>query len=307
MRLAKGQKLSARYKSIERQSYLLIALPLIGFFTFTLYPIVWSIIKSFYFYDQVPSHTVFTGLQNFKNLFADGAYWKTWVATFKFMIYKLPFEVFLTLILAVLLGKKLKGSGFFRGFYYMPCVISVAIVGLIFSNFFDYFGFLNHQMVRFGIIKEPIDWFATEGTAFFVLCIGSIWSHFGTNVLYFSAAITNVPDDLYEAAEIDGAGSIRKFWSITIPMIAPVFRTILLLAINGTLHVGEYIVVLTNGAPAGSTHTVGSYMITQFLPGFVTGAPNIGYGCAMALVNSIIYGLVAVIYRKLSDKMKTVY
>ncbi len=307
MRLAKGQNRSERYKSIERQSYLLIALPLIGFFVFTLYPLVWSIIKAFYYYNQVPSETVFTGMQNFKNLFADTAYWKTWIATFKFALYKLPFEVFITLILAVLLGKKIKGAGFFRGFYYMPCVVSVAIVGLIFSNMFDYFGFLNHQMVRLGIIDAPIDWFATEGAAFFVLCFGSIWNSFGTNVLYFSAAITNVPDDLYEAAEIDGAGAVRKFWSITIPMIAPVFQTILLLAINGTIKVADYIVVLTNGAPAGATHTVGSYMITQFLPGFATGTPNIGYGCAMALINSIIYGTVAIIYNKLSEKLKNVY
>lgn len=307
MGLAKVHNRSARYKSIERQSYLLIALPLIGFFVFTLYPIAWSVVKAFYHYNQIPSQTVFTGLQNFKNLFRDVAYWKTWISTFKFMIYKLPFEVFISLILAVLLGKKIKGAGFFRGFYYMPCVVSVAIVGLIFSNLFDYFGFLNDQMVRLGIIDAPIDWFATEKSAFFVLCIGSIWSNFGTNVLYFSAAITNVPDDLYEAAEIDGAGPIRKFWNITIPMIAPVFQTILLLAINGTLHVSEYIVVLSNGAPAGATHTVGSYMITQFLPGFVTGVPNIGYGCAMALVNSIIYGTVAVVYSKLSEKMKNVY
>ena len=120
---------------------------------------------------------------------------------------------------------------------------------------------------------------------------------------YFKA----IPAAMWEAAEIDGAGKIRKFFSVTLPMISPVFQTILLLAINGTLHIGEYIIVMTNGAPAGKTHTVGSYVISTFLPGFSTGNPNIGYGCAMALCSSVIYGLVALIYMKASKKMQEVY
>ena len=90
-------------------------------------------------------------------------------------------------------------------------------------------------------------------------------------------------------------------------MIAPVFQTILLLAINGTMQCGEYIVAFTNGAPGGATNTVGSYMIKSFLPGFASGAPNVGYGCAMAIITSCLSALVAGVYMKLSKKMKEVY
>lgn len=293
---------------MEKQCYLLLLLPLTGFFVFQIYPILWSISKSFFYYDQVPSNTRFVGLENFIDIFASNAkYWRSWLTTLEFTLYKLPFEVPLALVLALLLSKKVKGSSLFRTVFFMPTVISVALSSVIFTNLFQYFGFFNDFFMKLGLIHEPIDWFASKGTAMFVLVMGSVWANFGINVLYFSAALTNVPDDLYEAAELDGANALRKFWSITLPMIAPVFQTILLLAINGTLHVGEYVLVMTNGAPAGTTHTVGSFMLANYVPGFASGDINIGYGCAIAFVNSAIYGAVAIGYMKLSARMQDVY
>ena len=90
-------------------------------------------------------------------------------------------------------------------------------------------------------------------------------------------------------------------------MIAPVASTILLLAINGTLHVGEYIIVTTGGGPAGTTHTVGSYLIDAFVPGFADSAVNIGYGCALSLITTIIYSVIAIIYTRLTKKMQNIY
>lgn len=116
-----------------------------------------------------------------------------------------------------------------------------------------------------------------------------------------------MPEDLYEAAEIDGAGKVRKFFKITIPMIAPIFQTILLLAINGTLQTGEIIILMTNGAPAGLTHTAASYIISKFVPGFAESGVNIGYGCALSIINSCIFGTVAIVYSKLTSKLQNLY
>ena len=289
------------------QSYLLLSLPLIGFFVFTIYPILWAALKALYYFDNIPSNTKFTGIQNFINLLGDTNYWSAWITTFKIALYKLPFEVPLALIVAILLMNTKKFAGFFRTMYFMPQVVSISIVGVIFTNLFDCFGFINAFLQKLNPSIGVIDWFQSPSLALVAVIIGSLWSGFGINVLYFSAALTNVPEDLYEAAEIDGAGRLRKFFSVTLPMISPVFQTILLLAINGTLHIGEYIIVMTNGAPAGRTHTVGSYVISTFLPGFSTGNPNIGYGCAMALCSSVVYGLVALVYLKASKKMQEVY
>ena len=90
---------------------------------------------------------------------------------------------------------------------------------------------------------------------------------FGINVIYFIAALNNVPEECYEAAKIDGATKWQTFKSIQLPLMAPVMQTILLLSINGTLHVGEYVYVMTGGAPGGTTHTVMSYLLSKYTPG----------------------------------------
>lgn len=305
-----GHMKTKKTLSNQAQCYLLLALPIIGFLSFTLYPILWAVSKSFFYYTGAAVVTRFTGLENFTSLLSDTGYWSSWIFTLKFTGWKMLFEIPGALILAVMIGRLSKGAGFFRASYYMPNMISIAIVGVIFTNLFDFFGFINALLKSVNI--APVDWFSQTNSATFVLVLGSIWASFGINVLYFSAAIANVPNALYEAAEIDGAGPVVKFFHVTIPMILPVFQTILLLAINGTLHVSEYILAVTNGAPGGTTNTVGSYLVLNFLPGFVSimslpTAPNLGYGSAMAIANSVIYGGIAVIYMKLTKKMNEGY
>ena len=294
-------------QSTELQCYALLALPLIGFFVFKIYPIFWAALKSLYFDELIPGKERFVGLKNFVTAFADMTYWRAWKVTLEFTLIKVPIEICVALVLAVMLKQKLKGSGFYRSMYFMPTIISTTIVAVIFANMFDYFGFINYNLQKFGFIKQPIDWFSSKKGAMAVLILGSMWANFGTNVIYFTAALTNVPDDLYEAATIDGASRFRQFMSITIPMIAPVFQTILLLAINGTIQTGEYVVIMTNGAPGGMTHTAASYLISTFVPGFASGRVNVGYGCALSIVSSVIYGCVAIVYTKLSAKMQKVY
>ncbi len=294
-------------RSMELQCYALLALPLIGFFVFTIYPILWAASKAFFFDELIPGQQRFVGFKNFITAFSDKAYWNGWKVTLQFTVIKLPIEIMIALVLAVALKQKLKGSGFYRAMYFLPTVISTTIVAVIFANMFDYFGFVNHTLAKIGLLKEPIDWFSSKNGALAILIIGSMWACFGTNVIYFTAALTNVPEDLYEAATLDGASKLRQFISITVPMIAPVFQTILLLGINGSLQTGEYVVIMTNGAPGGMTHTAASYLISTFVPGFAQGRVNVGYGCALSLVSSAIYGMVALIYSKLSAKMQNVY
>lgn len=294
--------------SVSTQCYLLIGLQIIGFFVFTIYPILWAAAKAWFFYDGVDAHTAFVGWENFKTIFVkDHAYWRTWITTFKFTFYKTIVEIPIALLLATLLSRRLKGSDFFRSMFYLPNIISVAIIGVMFSNMFDFFGVMNSLLMKVGLISAPIDWFANTKTALAVLVLGSAWQTFGINVLYFCAALNNVPKDMYEAADIDGAGTFTQFFKITLPMIAPVFSTLMLLSINGTLHTSDYILVMTNGAPAGTTFTVGAYMIKKFVPGFAEGVVNIGYGCALAIITSMIYSAIAIIYLKSTEKLKNIY
>lgn len=300
--------MNKRRLNVTLQVYAILAFPLLGFFVFTIRGQVWAAIKSFYFYNLVDSQTKFVGLKNFITIFTkDVTYWETWRNTIVFALYKLPFEVPLALLIALLLNKKLKATGVFRTIYYAPCVVSVAVVGVLFMGMFEHDGLINAYLTGCGLAKEPIDWFSNGFYALTALVIGSVWQCIGTNILYFLGALQNVPEELYEAAYLDGMSRVGMFFKITLPLIAPVFQVILLMAINGTLQTSDYILVTTNGAPGGQTMSVMAYQVNQFMPGFASGSPDIGYGCAMAIITSLILAMVGFGYLKISNKLSNLY
>lgn len=299
---------SRRRRAKSAAAYLMLAPQIIGFLVFSFYPILWAAQKAWFYYTGAPFDTRFVSFENFRRVFAeDAVYWRTWLTTLKFAAFKLPVEIPLALVLAVILNGRVKGKSFFRSVYFLPHIISIAIVGLIFSNMFDYFGIVNSWLIKLGLIEREISWFETTGRSMSVLVTSGVWATFGINVLYFVAALSNVPEELYEAAVIDGAGTVRKFFNITLPMIAPVFQTILLLSLNGTLQTNEAVLVTTGGAPGGTTYTVMSYQVSKFVPGFVTETVNIGYGCAMSIVTSLILCSIALIYSKASERLQDIY
>ncbi len=307
---AKNNVVKEKYDKLEvLQCYLMISMQIIGLLVVTIYPICWAIRLAWYYYDGVISTTRFVGFQNFITIFTkDTVYWKSWLTTIKFTLMKLPIELPFAMCIALLLNAKIKAKSFFRSVFFLPTLIGSAIIGVIFFSLFDYFGIMNSLLIKLGVISSSIDWFAEPATAMIVLVIGSVWSTFGSNVLYFLAALKNIPAELYESAEIDGASKFVVFFKITLPMMAPILQMILLLSINGTLHVGDFVLVMTGGGPSGSTHTVMSYIINAFVPGFATDQLiNIGYGCALSLITSIFMTIIAVIYMKMSKKLSNMY
>jgi ABC-type sugar transport system permease subunit len=286
----------------------MISPSIIGFFVFTLYPMLWAISKSFNYYTGVDSQTMFVGLENFKNAFvsSDG-YWTALGNSFLFTIGKLPIELPLALLLALIVSKKYPGFKTARIGLYFPTIISVTVVGLVFTNLFSYSGYINGILQKFGMLSEPIDFFSKKSTAMMILIIASVWQTFGINTIYFIVALSNVPEDVYESAKLDGAGPFVTFFKITLPLIAPVFATILLLAINGSLQTGDIVLNLTNGAPGGQTEVAQTYLLKKMVPGFASPSANIGAGCATAIINAFIYAGVAVIYKKISNKVVSYY
>lgn len=302
----KKNKLSKRTKN-DIQSYIMLSPQIIGFLLFSIFPLIWAIRLSWFSYNGIAEQTRFVGWENFVTLMSDTSYWSSLANTFLFFLMKLPFEIPVAMFLAVLLSKKLRGAGFFRAMYYMPHVISVAITALVFTNMFSYFGFINGWLQNLHITELPIEWFGTKFKAMFVLVLADTWRSFGVNVMYFMAAIQNVPEDVYEAAKIDGAGKLTTFFRITLPLIAPVMQVILMMSVIGTLGTNELVLVLTNGAPGGTTHTVKSYIFQNYAPGMADMNVNIGYGCAMSLVTGLILAAITLTYMKFSEKMKSIY
>jgi len=284
------------------QAVLMIAPMLLGFLLFTYVPIAY--ILRYALYKSNGFTATYIGFQNFVRLFTrDVAYWNSLITTFILTFGKLAVEIPLALLLALLLSKKRKFTGFFRIMLFTPTVISAAIAGLIFSLMFGAFnGTVNGLLQSAGMISAPISWFSYKGTALFVIGAASVWNNFGINMIFFLMALQSVPEELYECAAIDGVNSFQRFFSITLPMIGPTFQVVLLNAIVGSLKMADLILATTNGQPGGQTEVVMTYVFKYFF-GYDGRSVEVGYASAMSVVTAIILAAVAYLYMRMSKKL----
>lgn len=290
------------------QSYLMLSPQLIGFIVFTIYPVYWVLRWAWYDYDSVQA--TFIGFDNFIRIFTrDERYWQSLLNTVVLAFGKLAVEIPLALLLAVLLNGKLRGRNLFRTVFFMPNIVSVAVIGLLFYFLFATFeGIVNNVLLDLGMIVESINWFGGKWTSMFVIAIASVWENFGINMLFFLAGLQSVPKDLYEAAEIDGANRLQQFTRITVPMLAPVIQVVMMLAIIGSLKVTDLVLVLTNGQPGGSTEVVMTYIFKFFFRfGEGPDALQIGYAASMGLVTAILIGMITAVYFWLTRRMSKIY
>ncbi len=290
----------------EIQSYIMISPQLIGLVVFSIYPILWVFRYSFYDYDGITA--TFTGLDNFVRAFTrDPQYWKSVLNTMIIAYGKLIIELPLALLAAVLLSHKLvKIKKPFNLIYYLPKVTGTASNAMIFTFLFASFnGVVNNMLMKIGIINAPISWFSNTWSSFAVIMIMAIWSGFATNTLYFMAGVQSISDDVIEASEIDGANKIQQFFYVTLPMLAPTVRVILMLAMVNGMKIMNEVLLLTNGGPAGTTDVV---MLRIYKMYYQTdGMPELGYASALGVITTVIIGIVTAIYLKISKKADEVY
>lgn len=303
------KKIKKLHSANKIQEILMITPMTIGFLLFSVYPIIWVLRWSFFKYNGY-SEPVFVGLGNFIRVFSrDPAYWNSLKNTFLIAGMKMIFEIPLALVLAVLLNNKIKGSSFFRVVFFLPSVFSIAVVGLIFSILFGaYNGIVNAILKNIGLITQNISWFSDKGHAMFVIILVSLWTTFGLNMIYFLMGLQNISKSLYECASIDGANEVQQFFYITMPLVAPILQLVLMLSVSGTMKMTDLILVLTNGAPGGSTEVVMTYIFKYFFSYGESAAMEVqfGYASSMAVVTAVILGIVTLIYLKVSKKMQEV-
>lgn len=296
--------ISVSHRKDNIQAILMVLPFFLGFILFSYIPI-FSILRYSVTDYQGFGASTYTGFANFTRLFTrDVDFWWSIANTFILSFCKLLVEIPLALLLAVFLSKDLKGTGFFRVTLFMPAVISAAIIGLIFSLLFASFnGMVNTILQNIGVIEKPINWFGTKWSAMFVLGVASVWQNYGINMMFFLMALQSIPNELYECADLDGATGLAKFFKITLPMIAPVFQSILLMAIVGSMKVCDLVISLTNGQPGGKTEVVMTYVYKYF---FGNSGKNIevGYASAMSVITAIILAFITFIYLRFTKKMK---
>ena len=227
----------------------------------------------------------FLGLDNYKKMLSDVNVRIAILNSVKMMVLTVVFEVGIGFVLAVMVSNIKKGQQFFRTVYFFPIVISATAIGLMFKLFYNYNGgMLNQILEAFG--KEPVNWLKPE-LAFLMVCVPTLWSYVGFYFVILLTGLSDISDDIYEAASIDGCTKFKQVFYITLPMMKTVIGTCVTLAVTGALKVFDLPwVMVPNGAPQGLTHFMGTYMYqTAFAMN------NYDYGSTIAVV-IVILGIV---------------
>ena len=270
----------------ERTAGIIFTLPFtIGFLLFMIVPMGISLYYSFCSYD-ILSPPVFTGLQNFKTMFADETFYKSIKVTFFFAFVSVPLRLLFALIVAMLLLKSTKLTGFYRAAYYLPSIIGGSVaVAILWKRMFATDGVINKLLQAVGI-NCTMSWLGNTKTAIWVLIILAVWQ-FGSSMLIFLSSLKQIPQSLYEAANVDGANGISKFFRITLPLLTPtIFFNLVMQMINGFLAFTQSYII-TQGKPMNSTLFYTVYMYQQSFEFY-----NTGYGAALAWVMLAIIGLI---------------
>ncbi len=271
----------------------IFVLPLVvGMLVFTLYPVLKSLIYSFHRYNDASVYE-FIGFGNFRLMFTDDSeeILKVFSNTFLYAIITVPLNLFLSYFLAVIVNQKIRGVNVFRVLYYLPVVIPSVISGVIFSQMFDNtnFGLFNSVLKSLGR-SEPFPFFTSEKTAMFSAVLMNFWT-IGASMILWLSALKNIPQGLYEAAKIDGAGVWTRVFKITIPMSTPMIFYNLITSIIGALQTNATMVYAPNGGrgEGDSLYFIAVKIYTEFASGYY------GYASAVAWVLFVVIAILTFI------------
>lgn len=291
----------------EKTSAILMLLPsTILLAVCSIYPFIWMFRYVCYNYNGFKA--TYTGTANFNRLASDSTFWKSVGVTFEYAGLKILFIIPLALLIAVLLNLRMKGHSVQRGIIFMPTIISSAIAGMIFTFVFaTQNGVLNGILKSLHLIKSPVPWISSTDFVMTAVIILAVWGGVGNYMLYFTTGINGISEDCYESAKIDGANGLQTFFYVTLPMLAPVLKTVLMLAITSAFKDYESIMVLTDGGPNSRSMVMFLYIYHVIFGTTNSSAQvQIGYGALLSIVAAAIVGVVTVIYLQLAKKLDKV-
>lgn len=274
----KRRRMGMSYEKKENLAGYLFLLPwFLGIIIFTAGPVIGSLYLSFTNYNLIGTPH-WTGLQNYVKMFQDAQWWDAVRVTLAYVIFSVPLKLAFALLLALGLKQGLRGLGIFRAVYYVPSLLGGSVaIAVLWREIFNEDGIVNQALALLGI-HVNISWISTPDHALSTLVILAIWQ-FGAPMLIFLAGLKQIPQELYEAASTDGAGPLRNFFSITLPLITPLLFFNLVLQMVGAFQAftPAYIVSGGNGGPLDSTLFYTLYVYQQ---GF--GYLQMGYASAMS-------------------------
>jgi multiple sugar transport system permease protein len=293
------EKRKVEAKRFDWTPYLFILPHFIFFMIFAAFPFVLGIYISFFEYDYLrPEAVRFVGLDNYTALFTSGTvefpiFWNALRNTLLFVVMSVPLLIAIPLLLALLLNTKYAGKNFFRAIFFTPWVLSSAVVGLLgFWIFQSQGGLLNYYLKEIGLTTPR--WLSSMPWAWYSILITTIWWTSGFNMIIILAALQSIPPELYEAAEIDGAGWWARFRYITIPMLRPVLLFIVITTVIASFNLFAQPFFMTDGggpAQSGGGGATEPIMLRIYNQSFVR--YRMGSGAAMSLVVAALMMLVS--------------
>lgn len=271
------------------------------FIFFVVYPIIRSFFYGFYDWNGL-SKPVYVGLANFKAVLSDKVFWHAFRNNIFIVVVSVFGQIPLGLVLAVLLNDKFRGAKFFRFIFFMPMILSTVVVGLLWSTILNsQVGIVNNLLKNIGLGSLAHDWLGEPGLALYSMGFVIIWQFFGLYMIILMAALQNIPKEVFESAELDGAGGLTKLFHITLPMIWSSIMACVVLCIAGGMKTFDLVFTMTQGGPAHATDLMAIYMYNKTFEIY-----KYGYGSAVSLVIfvlsfALIIGSRALMSRKSAD------
>lgn len=292
----KKVRLMDRFKISEKNAPYYFLMPIIVIFVlFMLYPIIDSLILSFKTFEK--GKYSFVGLGNYIALFKDPVFFASLKNTFIYLLAQVPLMIILSLGLAALLEQKfIRGRGIFRMSIFLPTITALVAYSLVFKLLLNTdFGLINYLLNMVGI--ENVNWLRSKWPARFSIVMAITWRWVGYNMIIMIAGLQAISEEIYEAADVDGASGLQKFFKITVPSMKHIILFTSITSTIGTLQLFDESFILTSGGPDNATITTGHYLYNN---GFVFF--KFGYAAAISYVLVLIIAILAFIQFKLSEE-----
>lgn len=290
------------FKKPNGAAYLFILPAVLTLFIFVIIPLAMAVYISFHDMTIYLDSFKFVGLGNYLSIPADSRFWNALKNTIVFLVFEMPVQIVLGLLVAVALSKTTLFSKFMRSVFFLPTVCSLTAISIVWSFLLDPdIGIISYTMTRLGLPK--LEYFHDMHMAMALVIIITIWKNFGMTMIIFVGGLQGISQSYYEASEIDGASKIAQFFKITIPMLVPTIGFCVITNTIGSLQAFDQIYVLTSGGPLYSTETLVMYIYDI---GFKSDPFNISYASAIAVVLFILILVITLLLNKFISSKETV-
>lgn len=272
-----------------RIGYAFVLPALVLFIIFRVGPTLAGLVLSFMDYRIRQSH--FVGLENFNRLFADPIFWESLRVTLTYVVITVPLTTVVALMMALLVNQPVRWQSFFRSAFFLPYVTSLIMAGIIWVAVYGPSGPINAVLAMLGL--PTANWLEQPGSVLPAIAVMSVWKNFGYSMMVLLSGLLAIPGEYYEAAEIDGASSWRKFTAITLPLIKPTLFFVVVIETIGAFQVFDAVYVMTNGGPVRASYTLVYMLYDQGFKFF-----NFGMASAIGVVIFVIILVISLIQRR---------